>query len=404
MTGTTRFNFDAVISRQGTHSEKWDGRQQQFGNANICPLWVADMDFASPPCVVEALQARALHPIYGYTQHPSSLFSAVIGWLERRHHWQITQDWILMVPGVVTALHAAALALVPENAGIIVQPPVYFPFFSSVTKTQRKLLLNPLQLQNGHYTIDFAQLKQLAPEAHMIVLCSPHNPVGRVWQKFELLQLLRIAKHHNLLIFSDDIHADLILPGHQHQMLAALVTDPDCAEFAEFINTNVITAVAPSKTFNIPGLSLSSLIVPNPELRKKLQNTLGLLHIGIFNPFSIAACEAAYTHGDDWLDALMLYLNNTKHRVADYLIKNLPQIKLIEPQGTYLLWLDCRALNLDDKQLQRFFIEDCGLGLSPGVIFGEAGQGFMRLNMGAPQSLIMEALDKVAAALQKLGG
>jgi cystathionine beta-lyase len=292
------FDFDIVVQREGSHSVKFDGRQQYFGTTDVNPMWVADMDFAVPPCVTRALLARGAHPVFGYTLYPESLYQSIIGWFQRRHHWHIEREWIVMAPGVVPSLHACCLAFAQQGEGVIVQPPVYFPFFSAVTNTQRQLVLNPLQYINGHYEINFAQLEAQAATAKLLLLCTPHNPVGRVWTPAELLGILRIAKMHDLIILSDDIHADLVYPGITHTMIGTLD-----AEFGDFVRTHVITAVAPSKTFNIPGLGLSSLIVPNPEHRKALHKVFDLLHVSNNNPFSIAAFEAAYHEGDRWLDS-----------------------------------------------------------------------------------------------------
>lgn len=383
-----KLDFDKKIERDNTASVKFDGRQQYFGVSEITPMWVADMDFSVPECVTKAILARASHPIFGYTRYPDTLYQSIIDWFERRHGWKIERDWIVMAPGVVPSLHAACLAFTQIGEGVIVQPPVYFPFFSAVTTTQRQLVLNPLQLINGRYEINFVELEALAPQAKLLLLCSPHNPVGRVWYEDELLEVLRIAKKFNLIILSDDIHADLIYPGYRHTMLASLLT----TEYTDFINSNVITTVAPSKTFNIPGLGLSSLIVPNLKHRKALQKAFELLHVNNTNPFSIAAFEAAYQYGDEWLDALMAYLDGNKSFARRYIAEHMPELKVVEPEGTYLLWLDCSALQLSDNQLRDFFIRECKVGMNPGTVFGEGGSGFMRMNIGTQRAVLEQAL------------
>lgn len=391
------FDFDRVIDRTNTDSQKFDGRQRYFGTTDVIPMWVADMDFAVPDCVAAAIAKRAMHPVFGYTLYPESLFQSVIDWFWRRHGWHIERDWILMMPGVVPSLHACCLALAEAGDGVIVQPPVYFPFFSTVTNTHRKLLLNPLQQVNGRYEMNFSELDKLAAQAEILILCTPHNPVGRVWSRGELCELLRIAQRHGLLILSDDIHADLVFPGHSHTMLGTLED-----EFGDFLRTHVITAVAPSKTFNIPGLGLSSLIVPNPVHRTKILRTMELLHVSNNNPFSIAAFEAAYDGGDQWLDELRVYLEGNKNAALDFIRQRLPQITATDPQGTYLLWLDCRGLGLNDAGLRMFFIQQCGLGLSPGIVFGESGSGFMRMNLGAPRAVVETALCAVERAVKNI--
>ncbi len=386
---TDHFDFEQSISRANSASLKYDARKALFGREDVTPLWVADMDFATAPAITRALAARAEHPIYGYTDYPESMFDALIHWLQRRHHWQVKREWIVMCPGVVPTLHAAAMAFTNANEHIIVQPPVYHPFFSSVTNTGRQLSLNPLQCSDGHYTIDFDHLAACARESRMLFLCSPHNPVGRVWQVDELEQLLQIARDHDLMIFSDEIHGDLIYPEHKHHMLSTLATEKD----------NIVTAVAPSKTFNIPGLGLSALIVPEAKHRSAINKAFGTLHVHAANPFSITAFEAAFNEGEPWLAALLAYLTETRDFVADYLASHLPQIKLVMPQGTYLLWLDCRALNKTDAELKKFFIHQAGLGLSPGTLFGDGGSGFMRMNIGAPKAVIIDAFKQIKNAL-----
>lgn len=387
---TDSFDFDDIISREGTDSLKYEMRQSLFGRDDVLPMWVADMDFATPPAVTRALTKRAKHPIFGYTNYPDSLYDALIHWFKQRHGWEIQREWIMMCPGVVPTLHAAVMALTAPSESVIVQPPVYFPFFSSVTNTGRQLIENPLRLKNNQYTIDFDHLEQCAKDARLLLLCSPHNPVGRVWQPNELKMILKVAKKHNLMVFSDEIHADLIYPEHKHQVLATL------AEPTE----NVITAVAPSKTFNIPGLGLSALVVSDKNHRIAIHEAFETMHVSAANPFSIVAFEAAYSEGEAWLDALLAYLTTTRDFVTSYLKAHLPQIKLIAPEGTYLLWLDCRALQLNDYDLKKFFIEEAGLGLSPGTLFGEGGSGFMRMNIGAPQQVVAEALNNLAKALR----
>ena len=384
-------SFDRDINRSNTASVKYDGRKNMFGTSEVIPLWIADMDFAAPPAVTRALAERAAHPVYGYTQYPDSLYESLMDWLRRRHGWEVQREWIMMCPGVVPSLHAAIIAFAKPGESVIVQPPVYFPFFSAVTNTGRTLLQNPLRLENGHYAIDFDHLEQCAAKARMLLLCSPHNPVGRVWRKPELKHLLQIAKKYDLLIFSDEIHADLIYPENKHTTLATLAENP----------AYVITAVAPSKTFNIPGLNLSSLIVPDAKHRAVITQIFDRMHISASNPFSIVAFEAAYREGETWLDELLAYLRETRDYVENYLAAHLPEIRLIKPEGTYLLWLDCRALGMSDAQLKHFFVHEAGVGMSPGILFGEGGNGFMRMNIGAPRHTIVAALENIKKAVRQ---
>lgn len=383
------FNFDEIIPLAGSGSLKFDDRLNVFGRADVQPMWVADMDFAAPPAVVRALQTRAAHPVYGYTKTPENLYQALISWLQKRHRWQVAREQILLCPGVVPSLYAAVAAFTEPGDSVIVQPPVYFPFFSAVTTNGRRLVENPLLLKNGRYEMDFDHLEQCARNgAKLMLLCSPHNPVGRVWQRDELEQLLAIAERYDLIILADEIHADLVYPDFQHTALATLgQTDQ-----------RVVTAVAPSKTFNVPGLGLSALIANNPAHRKKLVKAFDQLHVSPGNPFSLAAFEAAYAEGEPWLDALLAYLQQTRDFVATTLQQSLPGIRLIPPQGTYLLWLDCQSLDLDDRQLQRLFVEQAGLGLSPGLHFGKQGRGFMRMNIATPRANVEQALQRLRSA------
>ncbi|PXX12603.1 cystathionine beta-lyase [Nitrosomonas ureae] len=382
------FDFDHEINRTATHSVKYDGRQAMFGSNAVIPAWVADMDFAAPPAVTQALVARARHPIYGYTLFPDSLYDALIHWMQRRHGWSIQRDWIIPCPGVVPSINAAIMAFTQPGESVIIQPPVYFPFFSAVTQTGRVLIQNPLILHNGRYTIDFDHLEDCARKAKLLLLCSPHNPVGRVWQPDELAQLSQIAEKHDLIIFSDEIHADLVYPGNQHRVLAAIAEG----------DTEIITAVAPSKTFNIPGLNLSALIIPDESIRRAITQTFNNFHISASNPFSIVAFEAAYCEGEEWLEALLIYLRDTRDCVTTFLTQQLPKIKVIQAEGTYLLWLDCRAMNLTDAQLKHFFIHAAGVGMNPGIQFGKEGSGFMRLNIGAPRKTILSIMQRIKLA------
>ncbi len=390
-------DFDSPIPRDNTDSVKHDGRVDYFGTPDVLPLWVADMDFAAPAEITQALLARAAHPVYGYSRYPESMFTALIDWMRQRHGWSVERDWVMPAPGVVPSLHAAVLAFAAAGEGVIVQPPVYFPFFSAVTATGRRLIENPLRLHEGHhngrYEIDFAHLEQCARDARLLLLCSPHNPVGRVWTRDELAQVLEIAERHDLVVLSDEIHHDLIYPGQRHPVLATLTDNA----------SHVVTAAAPSKTFNIPGLGLSVLISPDPARRLALHKAFDLLHAGNYNPFSSVAFAAGYQHGAAWLDALMVYQAQTRDFAIVFAREHLPGIRVIEPEGTYLLWLDCRELcaarGWNDLALKRFCVEQAKLGMNPGTVFGSGGSGFMRMNIGAPRAVIETALQRLAAAL-----
>lgn len=384
-------SFDYVYPRSGTASFKYDARGEYFGRADIIPLWVADMDFAVPEAVQRALSERANHPVFGYTRYPDSLYGAQIDWLKTHHQWAVEREWIVLCPGVVPSLHAAILALTDNEDGVIVQPPVYAPFLSAPKITGRRLVVNPLKFEQGRYCFDLVNFEQCAIDgARLLLLCSPHNPVGRVWQEGELKGVLEICQRYGITVVSDEIHADLTYPSVHHTPLARMAEG----------KVNVITAVAPSKTFNIPGLGLSALIVPDKPTRIAITQAFDLLHVSAHNPFSIVAFEAAYRAGYPWLKNLRDYLSITCDYVREFIRQHLPLIKLIEPEGMYLLWLDCRAMGLSDQQLKQFFVQEAGVGLSPGILFGTEGSGFMRMNIGAPLSIIKVALEHIAQAEQ----
>lgn len=377
------FDFDTPIDRSGTHTVKWDGVAQKFGRADVQPLWIADMDFASPPCVVEALTARARHPIYGYTLYPASPLEALAGWCERRHCWSLNPDCVLPVSGVLAALSAAVQACTSVGDAVIVPPPVYPGFFSAVEAYGRRVLHNPLRETDGHYTIDFAGLETRAEQgAKALLLCNPHNPVGRAWNADELTELLRIARRHRLTIISDEVHGDLALPGSRYVPLAS-VAQPDDA---------LITLLSPSKTFNLQGLGLAVLAASRDDLRQAIRATLDRLHLTDCNPFAIAAAEAAWREGGAWLDALLAYLGDTRDMVAAWLRNHLPTVHVTPAEATYLLWLDFRGLSLDDDALRDFLVNRCKLGMNPGTDFGPGGSGHARLNIGAPRQNIEGAL------------
>jgi cystathionine beta-lyase len=384
-------DFDHEVPRSGTHSVKHDGRFAYFGTDDVLPLWVADMDFASPEAVTCALQQRAAHPIYGYTQYPESAYEAVTDWFKKRHGWEVQREWIVMAPGVVPSLFASVMAFAKEGEGVIIQPPVYYPFFSAVTTNQRRLIENPLRLVGDRYEIDFEHLEVCGADgARLMLFCSPHNPVGRVWSRAELTELLRIARKHDITIISDEIHADLVYPGECHIPLATLAKETD----------KVITTVAPSKTFNIPGLGLSCVIASDVAHRRAIKHAFEILHVSNTNPFSIVAFEAAYRGGEVWLDNLLVYLQGNRDFVCDYVAQHLPTIKVIQAEGTYLLWLDCKGLGLSDAKLREFFVREAKVGMNPGTVFGKNGSGFMRLNIASPRQVIAEALKKINEALR----
>jgi cystathionine beta-lyase len=390
-------DFDHPVNRENTHAVKLDAREAVFGRADVLPVWVADMDFAAPQAVTDALSERALHPVYGYTMFPDSLYSAMHDWFRQRHQWSFQREWVLMAPGVVPSLNAACMACTDPGDEVIIQPPVYPPFFSSVRQTGRQVLENPLLAEkqedgNLYYRMNLAHLEQCAarPQAKMLLLCSPHNPIGRVWSEAELTAVLDICRRHNLVLLSDEIHCDLVFSdSHRHRMLAALARPDD----------QLITAIAPSKTFNVPGLGLSAMVIANSGLRQKMVDVLKSFHMPQSNPFSVTSFEAGYRHGGPWLDQLMDYLQANRDFVVNQVSQRLPGINVSAPEGTYLMWLDCRALGLDDTGLKRLFVEQAGVGMNPGVSFGANGSGFMRLNIGCPRATLEQVIERIQAAL-----
>lgn len=395
--------FDVPVSREHTCSVKFDARKAVFGRDDVIPVWVADMDFAAPEAVTRALQERASHPVYGYTLFPDSLYQSMIDWFADRHGWRIEREWILMAPGVVPSLNAACMAYAAPGEGVIIQPPVYPPFFSSVRHSGREVIENPLvpdEERPGHYRMDLDHLEACAArlDARILLLCSPHNPVGRVWSENELRAVLAIARRHELVVISDEIHCDLTFPDKPGHTVLANLAGPEDA---------LVTAVAPSKSFNMPGLGLSALVIADPELRKAMKSVFESMHLPQCNPFSTAGFEAGYRHGGPWLDRLMDYLQGNRDFIAQAVAERLPGIRVTAPEGTYLMWLDCRELcrdrDLDDAGLKRFFVRQAGVGMNPGLSFGEQGRGFMRLNIGCPRLVLEQVVDRIEAALKTSG-
>jgi len=386
------YYFDEPVARQGTSCVKYDSRKDVFGSDKVIPMWVADMDFKSPPFIIEALRKRLEHEILGYTIRRKEYFSSLSEWIKRRHRWIIERDWISFSPGIVPALNICTLAYTRPGDKIIIQPPVYFPFFRTVTDHKRKLLYNRLIEKNGIWSFDFNDLAQKAAEgARMLILCNPHNPVGRAWKADELEKLAEICLKYNMLIISDEIHSDLILPGYRHVPLASL---------SEEIADLTVTCMAPSKTFNIAGLSTSSMIISNPELKKKFDTAIESLHITGGNIFGNEASIAAYTYGDEWLDDMLDYVNrNIEYVLAKF--RNNELIKPVPPEATYMVWLDCRKLGMGADELNKFFINEAAVGMSEGSAFGPGGEGFMRMNLACPLDTVKRAIENIENALLK---
>lgn len=389
-----RWDFDEKVSRENTGCVKYDLRKEVFGSGDVIPMWVADMDFKTPDFIIRAIKKRLEHEIMGYSFHPHEYFSSISAWLLKKHKWEIDKEWICFCPGVVPALNLCTLAFTRPGDSIIIQPPVYTPFFSAVESHGRNLILNKLAEKNGRWTMDLESLaSSITPDTRMIIISNPHNPVGRSWTPDELTNLAEICIRNNILILSDEIHSDLTLPGNSHTPAARL---------SERIAEITVTCIAPSKTFNLAGLSTSSLIISNPVLRKYFKSKIDHLHIGNGNIFGIVASVAAYTEGQEWLDSLMEYLDKNSAYIIDYCREQIPEIIPVRPEATYMIWLDCRKLGMSGKELGEFFVSKAGVGLSEGSSFGPGGEGFMRMNMATTLSKVKQAMDQIRIAVETL--
>jgi cysteine-S-conjugate beta-lyase len=387
------YHFDEIIPREGTHAVKYDLRAKIFGTEDVIPLWVADMDFRTPDFVVAAIRRRSLHEIYGYTFIPESFYESLQSWMKGRHGWDIRREWILYCPGVVPSLVVALLSFTSPGEGALLQPPVYYPFFSVITNNGRMPIENPLELRSGRLCMNEDHLAACLNErVKLMILCSPHNPGGTVWKREELARLGELCLKNKTVIVSDEIHADLVFPGHKHCPTASL---------GEEMAQNTVTLISPTKTFNIAGLSASVAIIPNPTLFDRFKETLENLHWTIPNIFAITAFEAAYRGGEGWLEELLAYLEGNLNQVMDFVAREIPDIKPIRPEGTYLVWLDCRELGMTPEALKALMIGRARVGLNGGTMFGTGGEGFQRLNIACPRSVLNEALMRIAGAVRK---
>lgn len=386
------YDFDSIIPRDDTDSVKYDLRTDIFGFSSVLPMWVADMDFATPPFIIEALRKRLEHPILGYSFRSPSYFQALQNWLARRHNWTIEKDWVAFSPGVVPALNMALEAYTKKGDGVILQSPVYFPFFEAIKNNGCKLLDNPLVLKDGQYKINFEQQEELMPRARVFMLSNPHNPGGRVWSAQELEKLANMCMKHNVLLFADEIHGDLVFEPHQFTPVAKLSSE---------IANQTITFTAPSKTFNMAGLATSSVIISNSKLKAQFDAVINRIHISMGNVMGNVASEAAYTHGEEWLNDLMHYLAGNLDFMEDYLQTEIPELTMMRPEGTYLVWVDFSALCFNDDELNQFIIREAELGLNRGSMFGKNGELFMRFNIACPRVLLEKGLKQLKAAINK---
>ena len=389
-----QYDFDTPIDRTHTWSIKHDFKKENGKADDILPLWVADMDFRSPDSVVEALKKAVDHGIFGYSRADESYFDAVAAWYQKRHHLTLQPEWMTCTPGIVFALSIAVRAFTQEGDAVLIQPPVYHPFSRAILRNKRTLVENPLVLKDGHYEMDLEDLEQKVLDEHvkLMILCNPHNPVGRVWTREELTALADICLRHHVYVISDEIHGDFVWQGHEQTPYAS-ISEEACL--------HSMMCTAPSKTFNLAGMATSNLFIPDPEMRRKFRSEL--LDVGQenMNRLGLFACRAAYEGGGEWLDQLIGYLAGNLALVRDFCKNRVPQIQLIEPEGTYLAWLDCRELGMTDDELMAFFSNEAKVWLDPGTHSGEQGSGFMRFNLGSSRSVIAQALDQIEAAWKK---
>jgi cystathionine beta-lyase len=402
--------FDEEHDRRGTDSLKWEFVQSEdeperwvrtdrfLGKDRVLPMWVADMDFRCPEPVIQAVIARAQQGVYGYTMPGDDFYAAVVNWMRRRHGWEIDPDWICVTSGVVTALNMLVRAFASTGDRVLIQPPVYYPFFSAIQNNGPEVLTSPLTYEGGRYHMDFADLEAKArdPRLKMVILCSPHNPVGRVWSMDELTRFGEICLKNNVLVVSDEIHGDLIFRGNVFTPFAKIRRD-----FA----SHSITCTAPSKTFNLAGLKTSAIIIPDGGLRTTFRNVLrngGLALAG--STFGVVAFKAAYEQGEPWLEQTLDYLQGNLEYLETYIRERMPEIEVVPPEGTYLAWLDCRKLGLDKSELKHLMREQARVYLDEGDIFGPEGEGFERINIACPRSILTEALDRIRKAVAARGG
>lgn len=388
------YNFDEIIERTNTDSIKYDFAARRGKPEGLLSLWVADMDFRTPPCVTDALVEKSRHGIFGYSESREDYIEVLQNWFHTRFSWDIKSKWLVKTPGVVYAIATAIRALTEKGDAVIIQQPVYYPFAETVNVNERKLIVNQLVYEDGVYRMDFGDFEEKVVRhgVKLFILCSPHNPVGRVWTRDELIRLGDICVKHGVVVISDEIHADFVYAGHQHHVFAAL--KPEFADIS-------ITCTAPSKTFNLAGLQISNIFIPNPQLRTKFRQETVRSGYSQLNIMGIIACKAAYRDGVPWLEELKTYLTGNLNLLRFDLQERMPQIRLVETQGTYLPWLDCSALGLSDKALDDFIVHKAKLWLDAGTMFGAGGEGFQRINIACPRSVLKQALDQLAQAIDE---
>ena len=396
------YNFDKIINRKGTNCLKYDYAVERGKPADVLPLWVADMDFTVSEEITKSLHAAVDHGIYGYTQPKDAYYNAITNWMEKNHNWKTKREWIMKTPGVVFALGAAVKAFTKPGDAVLIQNPVYYPFTNIIRDNDRRVIDNTLVYEKrvtegkSQYSIDYEDFERKIVQENikLFILCNPHNPVGRVWTREELQYLGEICLRHHVIVVSDEIHNDFVYPGFEHTVFANV--DPRFAEFT-------VTCTAPSKTFNLAGLQISNIFISNETLREAFQKEIDKTGYDEPNALGAVACEAAYRGGQEWLDQLRAYLLENLNFLRAYLQEKIPQIHLVEPEGTYLVWLDCSELGISGKELDQFIVEKVGLWLDGGAMFGPSGADFQRVNIACPRATLELALDKLKAAVDNLG-
>lgn len=386
------YNFDEIIDRKGTSCVKYDGLKNAYqGKENLIPLWVADMDFATPDFIVEALKKRCEHPVFGYTFDDDEYYESIQTWLDYKYHWKTEREWISYIPGIVKGIGLAVQCFTQPGDKVIIQPPVYHPFRLVPTRMGREVVYNPLKLEDGVYKMDFEQLESLIDkDCKMLILSNPHNPGGVVWEKEALVKLAQICSAHGILVISDEIHAEMTYPQFRHHPFATVSEEAAACS---------VTFMAPSKTFNIAGIVSSYVLVPDTRIREKFYSFLEAGELNAGTIFAFTATKAAYTYGAEWLQQMRSYVIENVNFVDEYLKKNIPQIKVYRPQASFLVWLDCRELKLTQPELVQLFEDKAGLALNDGTMFGKEGEGFMRLNIGCPRSILNQALESLKKAI-----
>lgn len=393
-TNTHKYDFDTVIDRTVARTVKIDGLDRIFGRHDIMPMWVADLDFAVCPEISGALRKRAEHPVYGYYEPAESYWNSIIAWLKRRHNFDVKREELTFVPGVVKGLGLFVNFFTKPGDGIVIQPPIYHPFRFVVEGNDRRVIENPLLEENGHYTMDLDGLREIAEREHprMLLLCNPHNPIGIQWDRETLAEVARIARENNMIVVADEIHSDLMLDGREH------IPFLDCGDDAVAVGAML---GAPSKTFNIPGLVSSWTVIKNPALREPFFRWCATNEFSSPPEFSATGAEMAYTYGWDWLEEMLEYVQANIDFVEEYCRAEMPEVKVVRPEASFLVWLDFRGLGLSQPELMELLLSGAHVAMNDGTMFGRGGEGFTRLNVGCPRSVLAEALGKIRNAVKQ---